>query len=128
MREALAQKLGVDAEEMGVAAEPRVAAFGAETLSIFLHDKASGGAGFSIKAGELFADILPDIERILDCRVEGCVRGCPACVLIGELNDEQVARLDRQAALALVRERLLADGRPDEADRAAETARFSLDL
>ncbi|HEY3798534.1 MAG TPA: DEAD/DEAH box helicase [Caulobacteraceae bacterium] len=128
LREALAQRLGISADEMGLAAEPRLDALGAQTMSIFLHDKASGGAGFSVKAHELFADLLRDVDRILDCRVVGCERGCPACVLVGELNDEQVARLDRRPALALVRERLLADGRPDEEDRAVETARFSLDL
>lgn len=128
LREALAQKLGVDADEMGLAAEPRLDALGAATMSIFLHDKASGGAGFSVKAQELFADMLRDVERILDCKVDGCERGCPACVLIGELTDEQVARLDRRSALTLVRERLMADGLPDEEDLAAANARFSLVL
>jgi hypothetical protein len=128
LREALAQALGIDAEEMGLAAEPRLDALGAQTMSIFLHDKATGGAGFSVKAHERFPDLLREAEQILDCRVEGCVRGCPACVLIGELDDDQVARLDRQSALSLVRGSLLADGRPDEEDRPVAGARFSLDL
>jgi hypothetical protein len=128
LREALAQKLGISADEIGIAAEPRLDAMGAATTSIFLHDKASGGAGFSVKAQELFAEVLRDADRILDCKVEGCERGCPACVLIGELNDDQVMRLDRRPALSLVRERLMADGMPDEDDRAADGARFSLDL
>ncbi len=55
-----------DADEMGIAAEARLDAFGAQTTSIFLHDKASGGAGFSVKAQQLFADLIPEAADILD--------------------------------------------------------------
>lgn len=127
LREALARTLGVDADEMGIAAEPRLDAMAGQTMSILLHDKASGGAGFSVKAQELFADLIVEAEDILDCKVEGCVRGCPSCVLIGDLTDEEVERLDRRPALALVRERLLADASPAEEDRISNDARFSVD-
>lgn len=127
LREALARKLGVDADEMGISAEPRLDAMSAETMSILLHDKASGGAGFSVRAQEFFADLIVDAEDILNCQVEGCVRGCPACVLIGDLSDDEVARLDRRPALELVRERLLADAAPAAEDRVRGDARFSVD-
>ncbi|HXQ45769.1 MAG TPA: DEAD/DEAH box helicase [Caulobacteraceae bacterium] len=128
LREALARRLGIGTDEMGLSAEPRLDAFGAQTMSIFLHDKASGGAGFAVKAGELFADLLEGMEQILDCKVEGCDRACPACVLASDLVEDDVRRLDRRSALALVRERLLADAAPLEADRAGPDARFCLDL
>jgi hypothetical protein len=128
LREALAQKLGVESDEMGIAAEPRLDALGTQTVSVFLHDKASGGAGFSVKAHEFFADLIREVEAILDCKVEGCQKGCPACVLIGDLSDEEVGRLDRRPALALVRERLLADGRPEAEDCITPDTRFSVDL
>jgi hypothetical protein len=97
-------------------------------MSIFLHDKASGGAGFSVKAQELFAELIPEAAEILDCKVEGCVRGCPACVLVGDLRDEEVERLDRRPALALVRERLLVDAQPEEDDCPIAESRFSVDM
>ncbi len=127
LREALARRLGVDADEMGISAEPRLDAMSAETMSILLHDKASGGAGFSVKAQELFADLIVSAEEILNCQVEGCVRGCPACVLIGDLSDDEVDRLDRRPALDLVRQRLLADAAPSDEDRVRSDARFSID-
>jgi DEAD/DEAH box helicase domain-containing protein len=127
LREALARKLGVDADEMGISAEPRLDAMSGQTMSILLHDKASGGAGFSVKAQDLFADLIIEAEEILDCKVEGCVRGCPSCVLIGNLTDEEVDRLDRRPALTLVRERLLADAAPADEDRVSGDARFSID-
>jgi len=128
LREALARKLGIDADEMGVAAEARLDAMSGQTMSIFLHDKASGGAGFSVKAYELFADLITEAADILDCKVEGCVRGCPACVMIGDLRDEEVEWLDRLTALALVQERLLVDASPRTEDRVNHNAKFSVDL
>ncbi len=70
---------------------------------------------------------MRDAEEILDCKVEGCGRACPACVLVGDLSDEEVGRLDRRPALALVRDRLLVDASPEDDDRAFPDARFSVD-
>jgi hypothetical protein len=81
-----------------------------------------------VKGDELFPELIEDVERILDCRVDGCERACPACVLASDLVEEDVRRLDRKSALALVRERLLADAAPEDADRASPGARFSLDV
>ncbi|MBU1346003.1 MAG: DEAD/DEAH box helicase [Alphaproteobacteria bacterium] len=102
LREALARRLGVETDEMGIAIARRTDETNAPTVSIFLHDKASGGAGFSIQALELLPELLPEIERILDCAVPGCVNACPACVLAGDLSDDEAAILDRSTALAWV--------------------------
>ncbi|HEX3918845.1 MAG TPA: DEAD/DEAH box helicase [Caulobacteraceae bacterium] len=105
LREALARRLGVETDEMGIAIARRADGAEARTVSLFLHDKASGGAGFSIQAVELLSDLLPEIEHILDCPVPECVDACPACVLTGDLSDDEAAILDRRTALAWVRSR-----------------------
>lgn len=104
LREALARRLGIETDEMGIAVARRVDSAGARTVSLFLHDKASGGAGFAIQALDLLPELLEEMRRILDCQVPECVRACPACVLAGDLNDEEAAILDREAALVLVSE------------------------
>lgn len=116
LREALAQRLGVEASEMGLAAEGRLDAAEARTRSIFLFDKASGGAGFAIQAADELPNLLPRVAQILDCSAEGCVTGCPACVLAGDLTDDQVEILDRQEARLLMA-RLATEGRAPAADQ-----------
>jgi len=105
LREALARRLGVETDEMGIAIARRADNTEVRTVSLFLHDKASGGAGFSIQAFDLLPDLLPEIERILDCPVPACNNGCPACVLVGDLSEEEAAILDRRGALEWVRSR-----------------------
>ena len=105
VREALGRRLGVEPDEMGVAIARRTDSNNQMTVSLFLHDKASGGAGFAIQATNLVDDLLPDIEHILDCPVPECVKACPACVLTGDLNDEEASMLDRHTALLWVRRR-----------------------
>jgi DEAD/DEAH box helicase domain-containing protein len=55
LREALARQLGVETDEMGIAIARRADITESRTVSLFLHDKASGGAGFAIQA----LDLLP---------------------------------------------------------------------
>ena len=102
LREALARRLGIETDEMGIAVARRADEAEARTVSLFLHDKASGGAGFSVQALDLLPDLLSEIERILDCAVPECVNACPACVLAGDLSDDEAAILDRRTALAWV--------------------------
>jgi ATP-dependent helicase YprA (DUF1998 family) len=128
LREALARLLGIEPDEMGVAAERRLDALASQTASLFLFDKATGGAGFATKAQDLFSELLKEAERILDCPITGCIKGCPACVLVADLSDEEVSRLDRGTALALVRDRLLSDAAPPPDDRAAVGAKFTGNL
>jgi hypothetical protein len=104
LREALARRLGVETDEMGVAIAKRADDAEVRTVSLFLHDKASGGAGFSIQAFELLDELLSDIAGILDCTVSECVNACPACILAGDLSDDEATILDRRTALAWVRQ------------------------
>ncbi|HEY5071764.1 MAG TPA: DEAD/DEAH box helicase [Caulobacteraceae bacterium] len=128
LREALARRLGIEPDEMGLSANHRRDQLGGQTMSIFLHDKATGGAGFSIQAEELFAELIADAEDILDCNVPGCLRSCPACVLVGDLSEDQAQGIDRGPALQLIRQTLRADAAPEDIDRAATGARFSRDV
>lgn len=117
LREALARQLGVEPDEMGFSVEPRASALG-RRLSLFLFDKSSGGAGFSVQASHHLASILQGAAGILDCRVPGCVSGCPACVLVSDLTDAEAHVLDRKAALTIV-QRLGNNTAPQASDVAA---------
>jgi DEAD/DEAH box helicase domain-containing protein len=128
LREALARRLGVAPDEMGLGAERRRDQLGGLTTSIFLHDNATGGAGFAIQAEHLFPEIVSDAEAILDCKVPGCITACPSCVLVGDLTDDQVRDLDRRPALDLIRHTLLADAAPEPNDRPTPDAKFSRNL
>jgi hypothetical protein len=128
LREALARRLGVEPDEMGISADQRRDQLGRRTVSIFLHDKATGGAGFASQAEDLFADMLRDAAAILGCKVPGCVRACPSCVLVSDLSEDEARLIDRRPALAMVRDRLLTDGAPEPEDRVTPQARFSGDL
>lgn len=125
LREALARRLGIGMEEMGVAASRRDKASGGP-ISCFVFDRAVGGSGFSTQAGPLFDELLREMASILDCKAEGCVGGCPACVLSGDLTDDQARILDREGALAVTL-RLAAEGTPDAQDLAAPGARLTPD-
>lgn len=105
LREALAQELGVEADEMGFAVSQSRNALGASTVSLFLFDRAAGGAGFAVSFEPLMRQTIRRAEQILDCGTPGCEKACAACVLTSDApggKDE----LDRTAALAFIRAHL----------------------
>jgi DEAD/DEAH box helicase domain-containing protein len=99
---------------MGIAAEERRNAMGSRSVSVFLFDKAAGGAGFAVQANDQFAEILNDAEKILDCGVPGCVTACPSCVLTADMSEDEARLLERGPALEIIRS-LAADASPLEA-------------
>ena len=127
LREALSRRLGIEPDEMGIAAEERKNRLGGRSVSVFLFDKASGGAGFAVQANDQFAEILSDAEKILDCHVPGCLTGCPSCVLTADLSEDEARLLERGPALEIIRS-LAADASPLEADQVGSTSRLVLDL
>ena len=105
LREALAQELGVEADEMGFAVGQSQNALGAPAVSLFLFDRAAGGAGFAVSLEHLMRPVIGRAEQILDCETPGCEKACAACVLTSDApggKDE----LDRTSALAFLRAHL----------------------
>ena len=101
LREALAERLGAEAREIGVAVGLSAGPSGENRVSALLHDRAAGGAGLASRLAEpewLDACLERAFER-LTCP-ENCTRGCPACVLRPDLNFEQ-EMLDRPGGLVL---------------------------
>lgn len=117
LREALARRLGVEQSEMGLAVRRARGPLGQPTHSLFLFDRASGGAGFAPQAVALWEQLLIDARAILDCREPGCITGCSACVLTGDLHRQQ-EKIDRAAALDWANEAIALGGLVDEADLA----------
>lgn len=97
LREALTRRLGVEASELGVAVRQVQTPLGQVTHSLFLYDRASGGAGFATQAVRLYDVLLRDAIERLDCP-EACMRGCSACVLAHDLYREAEV-IDRKPAL-----------------------------
>ncbi|MER8975272.1 DEAD/DEAH box helicase [Mesorhizobium sp. M0800] len=102
LREALGQELGVEADEMGFAVAESRNVLGASTASLFIFDRATGGAGFAVSFEHLMRPILRRAEQILDCKTPGCEKACAACVLTSDAPDGK-DDLDRKAALDFVR-------------------------
>lgn len=124
LREALARRLGVETGEMGMSVQRALGPLGQPTFSLFLFDRASGGAGFSPQASNLFEMLVGDACTILDCQEPGCRTGCSACVLSVDLFQHQ-ERIDRQGALAWALTARRAFGEVPEEDRINTAARLS---
>lgn len=105
LREALAERLGVDAEEMGLSVAPSLRADGAKRMSIFLHDKKTGGAGLAVSAETILPRLLQRAAEILNCR-SGCTSGCPECTLRRDMQFE-LSKFDRVGALDLLTKDIL---------------------
>jgi ATP-dependent helicase YprA (DUF1998 family) len=105
LREALAQELGIEADEMGFAANKSRNGLGADAVSLFVFDRAAGGAGFATSFEFLMRPVIKRAEYILDCKTPGCETGCAACVLTSDAPEGK-DELDRRAALDFVRKHL----------------------
>lgn len=123
LRQALARRLGVETGELGMAVRPAWTPIGQKTHSLYLFDRASGGAGFAPQAVPLYDRLLRDAVAILDCHEPGCVRGCSACVLTGDLYRQQ-DRIDRTGALAWAKSALAALGTVASDDAIAADAQL----
>lgn len=121
LRSALARRLGIEAGELGLSARRVSTTLGQPTHSLFLYDRASGGAGFSPQAITFYEGILRDAASILNCGQPGCERGCSACVLASDLY-RQAEIIDRKAALVWARAACEALADVGDADRIAADA------
>lgn len=102
LREAIAQKLGIEASEMGVAAR-EIDIDGEARWASVVFDTAAGGAGFSAQIADDPATAISDAAKLLDCsRVGRCGdtearRVCPNCVLRPDVQHLH-EKTDRMAA------------------------------
>lgn len=107
LREAVAKRLGIDADEMGFAAPAVPSAKGRDNFSAVVFDRASGGAGFSATIARDPVGLLRDASTFLDCRLAGrcgdpdAQRVCPRCVLAPDAQ-HVVEATDRATAFALL--------------------------
>jgi DEAD/DEAH box helicase domain-containing protein len=107
LREAVAQRLGIDADEMGFAAPAAPSARGRDNFSAVVFDRASGGAGFSTTISRDPVSLLREAATFLDCMRPGrcgdpeAQRACPRCVLAPDAQHVADAT-DRAAAAALL--------------------------
>jgi hypothetical protein len=125
LREALSQELGVEADEMGYAVGQSQNGLGAPAVSLFLFDRAAGGAGFAVSFEHLLRPVIRRAERILDCQTPGCERACAACVLTTDAPEGNDA-LDRTAALKFLRKHLAFPEELAPDDRFVDDAGLSL--
>jgi hypothetical protein len=126
LREALAQELGVDVDEMGFAVGQSQTALGAPAVSLFLFDRATGGAGFAVSLEHLMRAVIRRVDQILDCKTPGCEKACAAYVLTSDApggKDE----LDRTAALSFLRVHLKFPQELGPDDRFVDSADLSLE-
>ncbi len=103
LREALAERLGAEAREIGVSANRSKGQQDENRISAFLYDRASGGAGLSSRLVE--AEWFDHCVTRAFCRLscpEECAHGCPACVLRPDLNFGE-ERLDRPGGRKLAK-------------------------
>lgn len=111
LREALAEALGVEIDEMGIEAVPGQTEAGEAVFSAILFDRADGGAGFASAAARGDGDdqdlggLLRKAAARLDCPVR-CDTVCERC-LLSAATQYVAPELDRRAALELVQRRVL---------------------
>ena len=105
LRQALAERLGIDVRELGWATSAE-ADGGEAHRSIVLYDVAEGGAGYVAHAPALIVDLLRRAREILDCP-RGCDAACHGCVLAFDTQREE-RRLNRKDALRVLDDALLA--------------------
>ncbi|MDN7353430.1 DEAD/DEAH box helicase [Acetobacter senegalensis] len=100
LREALAEKLGAEPREIGIAVSSSQNPVGGYATSVFLYDRAAGGSGLATRLAEpaYFRDCLAIAVTRLDCP-EDCAHGCPACILrpdmiFGDIQPDRPAALE----------------------------------
>lgn len=103
LREALAERIGIETKEIGISTTCGRHKTQNTAHSIFLFDKSVGGSGFASRLID-FEELKICLEKAeirLDCK-ESCKYGCPMCILRADMNFmEEIP--DRVGALKLIR-------------------------
>jgi hypothetical protein len=108
LREALAERQGIAATEMGCSVRSdRDTEAGATRSVIQLFDNASGGAGFVLNGAENIDGLLRNLPKYLECP-DNCDAACTSCLLQRDIRFEDNL-LNRHHALAWLRASRLLD-------------------
>lgn len=106
LRDALCDRLGIESNEVGYAATTARFPSGSAGHSIFLYDKAAGGAGYAIQARDSLPILFRRAKETLKCRQHECDGACHGCLLDYDTQYD-IDHLDRHAALAIVTDEFL---------------------
>jgi len=98
LRQALAEKIGVDEREIGCDAIHTTTDSNSTTYSIVLYDTASGGAGYVAAAADALPKLFERAEQILTCT---CDQACHHCLLSFD-SQHQIKYLNRNSALSFL--------------------------
>jgi len=100
LRQALAQRLGVEEREIGCTVTPNRSVEGYPAFSIYLFDTASGGAGYVSQAVDWFPELFHKAQDVLACP-RACDVACQGCLLTYD-TQHHLDDLDRNRALGLL--------------------------
>lgn len=101
LRDALAARLGIQAEELDCTVAPRRQEDGSLCTSLFIFDK--NAAGYASSAEACMVDILKDARNRLLCSDHNCKTACPHCILDFEQRYKS-RELDRHKGLEILTE------------------------
>lgn len=99
LRQAAAEELGIEQREIGWSTGKAHGPTGDSGRTIFLYDRASGGAGFVAQVPEKISSIFARARKILECERSRCDGACHACLLSFE-TQECIDELNRHEALS----------------------------
>jgi ATP-dependent helicase YprA (DUF1998 family) len=105
LRQALAERLGIETRELGSVVYPSRDADGQATYSICLYDTASDGAGYASQALQTPRTLFERAREFLQCQLN-CDSACHACLLTHD-TQHHVRQLDRHAAQSLLSDEFL---------------------
>lgn len=100
LRQALAERLGIETRELGSVVYPSRDADGQATYTVCLHDTASDGAGYASQAMQTPRALFERARAFLNCP-QACDSACHACLLTYD-TQHHAKVLDRHAALSLL--------------------------
>lgn len=101
LRRAFCALVGIDESELGAAKGAGTDPESGNIYSIYLFDKASGGAGYSSQVPGLLIRLMRRVrDEVLQCPKQ-CDSACQACLLTYE-TQHNIDDLDRHAALRLL--------------------------
>lgn len=100
LRQALANVLGIDDREIGVAAIQARSIADQVLYAIVLYDTAAGGAGYVAALPTVLRKVFERARKILSCPRD-CDAACHACLLSYD-TQHQIEDLDRRSALAVL--------------------------